>query len=57
MEEQIKVINHRIADLETALDCEVKLKGFERESKGQPSNLILFSDIQKEYEKMRRDKR
>lgn len=49
--------NARIADLETALDCEVKLKGFERESKGQPRNLILFSDIQKEYEKMRGDKR
>lgn len=46
----------RIADLETALDCEVKLKGFGRESKGQASNLILFSDIQKEYEKMRGDK-
>ena len=42
----------RIADLKIALDCEVKLKGFGRESKGQTSNLILFSDIQKEYEKM-----
>lgn len=47
----------RIADLETALDCEVRLKGFERGSKGQSSNLILFSDIQKEYAKMREDKR
>lgn len=46
----------RIADLKIALDCEVKLKGFGRESKGQKSNLILFSDIQKEYEKMRGDK-